>query len=66
MAIISIAQQASPNVSGQIDLLWAQVTAFSTVVSMSSRSRSAELALELALVRARPGRRIKSRSELSP
>jgi hypothetical protein len=31
--IISIAQQARPKVSGHIDFVWAQFTAFSSVVS---------------------------------
>src|SRR6266545_3869765 len=39
--IISIAQHASPNVSGQIEFPCAQRTAFSTVVSISLSSRSA-------------------------
>ena len=36
--IISIAQQARPNVSGHIELDCAQATAFSTVVSRSASS----------------------------
>src|SRR6266542_4250883 len=40
IAIISIAQQARPKVSGQIELPCAQATAFSTVVSISLSSSS--------------------------
>ena len=38
--IISIAQQARPNVSGHIDFVCAQRTAFSSVVMPSARSSS--------------------------
>ena len=38
--IISIAQQASPNVSGHIDFVCDQATAFSSVVSISLSSSS--------------------------
>jgi hypothetical protein len=66
MAIISIAQQASPNVSGQIEPLCAQRTAFSTVVNMSFCSRSGISLSNLLSSGRSPVFRISSRSVLSP
>jgi hypothetical protein len=64
IAIISIAQQASPNVSGQIEWPCAHATAFSTVVSMSLSSMSSTPSSRSKTLG--PLRRISVRSELRP
>jgi hypothetical protein len=54
IAIISIAQQANPNVTGQIDDRRAQLTTFSTVVVSTGMSASDPIAFHGAQSRSWP------------